>query len=286
MTPQAAGGSARTGSPHPAGSADTTTHGFVRRCALACRVDLADLDVLVDQRGMRNLVLIDQRRDVVWRFPRTEEGCAQLGDAARRLQVLQRYDVPVPRLLNLVPGSLGQGHLMLSRCRGAALDTIDTDALPARSGAALVAGLIDAVARLQAVPVSAWPSPAPGWIGLWQGLLSAASTVPLPPAVRERQIELARAAAAAAVAADIGVVIGLLDWDSATIGDVATDQAALLHGLGQRTAALLRRTAPAWERAEERYQAYVATWPLQWYLWALTSGDVGEQRRGLQSLSG
>ena len=124
----------------------------------------------------------------------------------------------------------------------------------------------------------------------------------LPHDVWHEQLQLASRAAATSANARIGVfhgdlggvncridpdsgaVVGLLDWDSATIGDIATDLVAVLAGVGPRTAARLRETDQEWAAAQQSYAPYLATWPIQHYLWSLNHADQAEQRQALASL--
>ena len=80
-----------------------------------------------------------------------------------------------------------------------------------------------------------------------------------------------------------GAVTGLLDWDSAVVGDPATDIAAVLAGLGPRTAEQARTERPYWREQEVRYRAYLQTWPLQFALWSVAAG-TGEDRRQARAL--
>jgi aminoglycoside phosphotransferase (APT) family kinase protein len=278
---------------------------FVERCARSARVDLARPDVEIDQRGLQHLVLIDRGRGVVYRFPRSARQQHGLATAAARLEVLGRCGLPAPRLLDLVgPGPGILAHLVISHVPGVPLDTVPTDDLPLRHRHRLRSDLIDAVAAIRTIPVASWPAPGPAWPGLWGRLAEqVAACSALPPTVLRYHCELADAAAAVAAAAPLGVfhgdlggvncridagtgaVTGLLDWDSAAVGDPATDIAALLAGLGPRTAADLRASSPWWRREEERYRAYVATWPIQYYLWSLREGAPQEQQEALGMLS-
>jgi aminoglycoside phosphotransferase (APT) family kinase protein len=279
---------------------------FLQQCAQAAGFDLADPDLLVDERGMQNLVLLHPRRGLAARFPRTAERCALLPDAAARLRYLRAHDVPVPRVLDLcAEGGEGLGYLLLEYLHGAPLDEVRTDDLPTRAGDRLVRDLIGAAARIHAVPPAGWPSPAHDWRGLWSSLVAAvAECDALPGDVRQAQLQLALRAAATSANARIGVfhgdlggvncridpesgaVVGLLDWDSATIGDITTDLVAVLAGVGQRTAERLRESDPDWATAQQRYAPYLATWPVQHYLWSLRIALPSAQREALASLIG
>jgi aminoglycoside phosphotransferase (APT) family kinase protein len=279
---------------------------FVQQCAQASGFDLADPDLLVDERGMQNLVLLHPRRGLAARFPRTAEGCALLPDAAARLRFLRSHGVPVPRVLDVyAEAGGGRGYLLLEYVQGVPLDEVRTDDLPTRTAGRLVRDLIGAAARIHAVPPAGWPSPARDWRCLWSSLVGAvAECDALPHDVRQAQLQLALRAAATSATARIGVfhgdlggvncrvdpdsgaVVGLLDWDSATIGDITTDLVAVLAGVGPRTADLLRGSDQEWAAAEQNYAPYLATWPVQHYLWSLRHSLPSEQQQALVALNG
>jgi aminoglycoside phosphotransferase (APT) family kinase protein len=219
-----------------------------------------------------------------------------MSTAADRLEVLRRHGLPAPQLLELVgPEASAVPHMVLSYVPGVALDSLLTDDLPARQRRRLLGDLIDIVAAIRSIPAASWPEPGPAWATLWNRLAEqAAGCRDLPADVREHHAGLAAAAAAVATStrprvfhgdlggvncridAGTGAVTGVLDWDSAAVGDPATDIAALLSGLGPRTAEELRGRSPLWRREEQRYQVYVATWPIQYFLWSQQEGDDGQ----------
>ena len=278
---------------------------FLQRCARTAGLRLDDPGIAVDTRGLQNLVLIDRDRGVVWRFPRTAGGCLMLQDAARRLILLAGHGLPVPLVLDCRPASgPGDGYLMLSYRPGAALDAVDTDALGPPERRRLIDTLIEVVQHVHGIPVEHWPTPRPAWAGIWQALAAdVANCRGLPDPLAEHQLALAQHAALVAAQAPIGIfhgdlggvncridpstgqVLGLLDWDSASVGDTATDIAAILAGLGRVTAEEMRARSERWRAEEERYRAYVDTWPIQYHLWALRSGDPLDRRASLDLLS-
>lgn len=278
---------------------------FVERCARSARLDLAHPDLEIDQRGLQHLALIDRGRGVVYRFPRSARQQVGLATAAERLRVLSACSLPTPRLLDLVgPGPGTVAHMVISYVPGVPLDAVPTDDLPSRHRQRLCSDLIDAVAAIRTIPVASWPEPGPPWTQLWGRLAEqVAACSALPASVQRYHAERADEAAAVASGAQLGVfhgdlggvncridagtgtVTGLLDWDSAAVGDPATDIAALLAGLGPGTAAELRACSPWWRAEEERYQAYVATWPIQYYLWSLREGGLPEQREARAMIS-
>lgn len=266
---------------------------------------LSDPAVEVEERGLQHLVLIDRRRGVVARFPRREEGCLHIADAAARLDLLRRHGLPVPEVLGATAGGgRGRAHLLLRLVPGSGLDTVDTDALQPAARARLVGGLVDTTAQLHRIPTAQWPTPGPTWSQLWSDLLAQIhGCTALQESVRDQQSALAAAALDVARRARIGIfhgdlggvncrvdpesgaVLALLDWDSAAVGDVATDLVALLHGVGPLTASELRAADPRWDAAWHDYPAYVATWPVQCLLWSMREGKLQDRAAALALLT-
>lgn len=276
---------------------------FVQRCAASAGMSLTDPHVEVDQRGLQNLVLIDHSRQLVARFPRSRDRCAAVADAAARLQALHPYAVPVPEVLDCVTGGPGRAHLLLGYLPGEPLDCVATDSLPPAVRSRLVSELRAVTDVLHSVPAAVWPSPAPAWVSLWGDLRGQVATCPsLNADQRERLLPLADAAVDVARRARIGVfhgdlggvncridpatgrVLAILDWDSASIGDVATDLVAVMYGVGPLTSAELRDTDPLWDAAWTDYRAYLATWPIQAYLWSLREGAERDREECLAEL--
>jgi len=278
---------------------------FATRCASSAGLDLANSDVFVDGRGAHNLVLVDQRRGQVWRFPRGEDGCAALSDSASRLAMLGSHGVPVPRVLDIrLAERPGDGYLLLTFVPGVALDGLDTSSLSGSAQDRLAESLIAAVELAHGVPVEGWPSRGQSWQGIWSSLLGEVlACEELPADLLEAHHNLAADAVEAARLAPIGVfhgdlggvniridpeagmVSGLLDWDSAAIGDTATDIAAVLAGLGRGMADVVRARSPRWRAEELRYHTYVRTWPIQSFLWSLRSGSAQDQREAFARLT-
>ncbi len=269
---------------------------LVERCARTAGIDLGRPGTVVDERGSQNLVLLQPDLAVAWRFPRTAHGCAWLPDAAARLGVLGAAGLPVPRVIDLrAAPEPGDGYLLLSYCAGVPLDTVSTDALPTRARDRLLGSLAELLAQLHEIPAARWPTAVPAWAAVWDALArTVEDRADLPIGLQSRQIALTRHAATVAHEAPIGIFHGdlggvncrvdpvtgavqsLLDWDSATVGDTATDIAAILAGLGPATADAMRLRNDHWRSAERRYGAYVATWPVQYYLWACSEGSAAE----------
>lgn len=255
---------------------------FLRRCLAT--TGLTAQEAIVDPRGLQNLVIYDPTADVIWRFPRRPPLTTQLDLAADRLRVARAHGVPTPEVLAVHPDPTpGIGHLVLSHVAGTALDEIDTDALPLAARDHLVASLIDVVETIGRIPPDQWPDPGPPWAPLWAQLHEW---------VREHAPESAgvtRAASQAARTSDIGVfhgdlggvncrvdpesgeVLAVLDWDTAMVGDRATDVAAIVAGVGPETAAALLEASPLWADRVERYRHYIDTWELQARRWAANS---------------
>lgn len=256
---------------------------FLQRCLDTA--GLSEADVVVDPRGLQNLVFYDRASDLIWRFPRRAPQAAQLALAAHRYQVAAAHGVPTARVLAVhADPTPGVGHLVLSRVPGTALDEVGTDDLPQSARDRLVSTLIEVVATIGAIPPEQWPGPGPSWVGLWADLHDW-TVVHAPEAVAVTAV-----AWQSAQTTDIGVfhgdlggvncridpvsgaVQGVLDWDNSMVGDRATDVAAILAGVGPRTAAALLAASPLWAERAERYRTYVDTWPVQGQRWAANSG--------------
>jgi aminoglycoside phosphotransferase (APT) family kinase protein len=277
---------------------------FVARCAQSAGVDLDDPLVAVDQRGMQHLVLIDHARRTVYRFPRKPGQRHQLQQASDRLRMLQTSGLPTPALFHAeYSDHAGLGHLVLEYLPGQPLDEIATDALPAKARSRLIDDLDRALAQIRALDPAQWPEPGPDWATIWQHLSDRAASVDLPTDLQRHHASLADAAAATAATVErrvfhgdlggvncrvdtaTGAITGLLDWDSAAVGDPATDVAAVLAGLGPRTAEQLRTERPYWREHEQRYRAYLDTWPLQFALWSRMDGTEQDRRQALVLLT-
>jgi aminoglycoside 2''-phosphotransferase len=275
---------------------------FVARCARSAGVDLDDPQVAVDQRGMQHLVLVDLGLRVVYRFPRRPGRRRQLQQAADRLHVLQHSALPAPAILDArLSDRAGVGHLVLRYLPGRPLDEVATDDLPGPARSRLIEELDRTLIQVRELEPARWPAPGPDWAALWQDLTQRAVLAQLPAEIRDHHLALAEAAAATAATAPLrvfhgdlggvncridpatGAITGLLDWDSAAVGDPATDVAAVLAGLGPRTADQVRHELPYWREQEVRYRAYLETWPLQFALWSVAAG-TGEDRRQARAL--
>lgn len=251
---------------------------------------------------MQHLVLVDLGRGVVYRFPRRPGQRRQLHHAAERLRLLADSALPAPALLDArLSDRAGVGHLVLRYLPGRPLDEVATDDLPGPARSRLIGELDRTLAQVRALDPARWPAPGPDWAALWQDLAERATLAELPVEIRDHHAALAEVAAATAASAPLrvfhgdlggvncridpatGAITGLLDWDSAVVGDPATDIAAVLAGLGPRTAEQARTERPYWHEQEVRYRAYLQTWPLQFALWSVAAG-TGEDRRQARAL--
>lgn len=262
---------------------------FELACAASAGVDLSATNVSVDPRGLQNLVILAPGR--AYRFPRREAGAAALVEAAERLRIAAAAGVPTAQVLAVVEGAVGTAHLVLSPVAGCGLDEIDAGLLPAAAQSRLARELIDVADLIHTIEPADWPGERQPWGQLWWGLVERA----VAAGASDAELEAARRAARAADGAPIGVfhgdlggvncridpvtgrVTGVLDWDSASVGDIGTDSVAILAGVAAPLAGLIRRVAPRWAEDERRYHDYVATWPLQHRLWAGAQAPIGQQ---------
>jgi len=211
-------------------------------------------------RGNRNHIEIVGDR--VFRFPLTDADRADLPAIAERHEAAVAAGLPAPRVL-----ALHSDHLVLERLPGTPL--VDTHLAPpaqARLGGELAAMLI--VLRT----TREWPRPHIPWAQLWEGL----ATVDDSPEVAEA-IRVARSITPAPVHGDLswgnilvgddGALLGVLDWDGATLADPAQDFSALCFNAGPQIAAAITAATPDAAELNHRADVYLATWPVQNLLW-------------------
>lgn len=211
-------------------------------------------------RGNRNH--IEFVGDRVLRFPLIDADRADLPAIAERHEAAVAAGLPAPRLL-----ALHDDHLVLQRLPGTALfDCHLTPGAARRLGTELAAMLIVLRTTVD------WPAPPIPWARLWEGL----ATVDDGPEVAEA-IRVARSITPAPVhgdlsggnilVADDGSLLGVLDWDGATVADPAQDFSALCFNAGPSVAAAITAATPDAAELNHRADVYLATWPVQNLLW-------------------
>lgn len=222
--------------------------------------------------GAQNVALIGAHQ--VWRFPRRRP--SEIHDQAQRCISAGSLGLGAPEVLDVVPGEIGTAHLVLRRVAG-------TPLLHARPGR-VAPGVLEALARLR--EAHNWPWTPRPWGELWRHLAEVTEEHRASLTHPSEMTRAARHAAAIAASAplsllhadlasdnlllrDDGGFAGLLDWDSAVLGDQAMDVAAVLHVVSARDAAIIQRQDPTVTDSLHRYSAYAATWPLQEELWRL-----------------
>lgn len=250
-----------------------------------CRATASALGMSVEriEVGAHNVVLFDT--EVILRFPiryRDADRIGKLGDRHRRAAAL---GLRAPQVLGEATGEPGTAHLAIRRVHGLPL----TEALTCLGGSqrtralAEVAGLLG---QLRRVEPADWPFPGEEWVALWEGLSPRLDRLAdrLPRARIRDWYAVARRAAEVAADAPLGLmhgdlqnpnvridrrgnVSGVLDWDTALIGDPAMDTAAVLHSVGSEATARLLASLP-WLRDDmQRFAVYRSTWELQNALW-------------------
>ena len=211
-------------------------------------------------RGNRNHIEIFGDR--VLRYPLTDADRADLPAIAARHEAAVAAGLPAPRVLEL-----HDDHLVLQRLPGTPLfDNTLTPAASRRLGAQLAAML----AALRTA--TRWPAPHHPWAQLWERLAEVSDCAEVADAIR-----VARSITPAPVhgdlsggnilVADDGTLLGVLDWDGATIADPAQDFAAVCFNAGPAVAEAIRAHTPDAAALDRRADAYLATWPVQNLLW-------------------
>lgn len=240
---------------------------LIRRC-----LDTVGLPDPVAVVGAQNVVVVGSER--VWRFPRRDPSAVH--DHAARYTAARALGLGAPEVLGVVSGDVGTAHVVLRRLAG-------TPLLTARVRQA-APGVSEALERLRSAQRWNW-NPWP-WTDLWRRLSAVteqhAESLSRPSAMITAARRAAEVAATAPLSvlhgdlasdnlliADDGGFAGLLDWDSAVLGDPAMDTAAVLHVLSPADVAQVRRMLPTVDEDLRRFDVYAATWPLQDELWRL-----------------
>ena len=238
---------------------------LTRRCLAT--VGLLDV-IAVD--GAQNVVVVGDDR--VWRFPRRDP--VAVHDHAARCTAAASLGLGAPEVLDVVPGDVGTAHVVLRRLAG-------TPLLTAR-GQTVADGVAEALERLRSARQWPW-NPMP-WDELWMRLSHVAEQQYASLSQPREMLAAAQHAAAVAATAPLCVLhgdlasdnllirgdggfAGLLDWDSAVLGDPAMDTAAVLHVISTADVVGVRSATPAVDDDLRRFDAYAATWPLQAELW-------------------
>lgn len=211
-------------------------------------------------RGNRNRIEIVGDR--IRRFPLTDADRADLPAVAARHEAAFAAGLPAPRVI-----ALHSDHLVLQRLPGIPLFHTHLSAAAAQRLGHDLARMLHVLRTTRD-----WPQPVHPWARLWEGLAQADDSPAIMAAIR-----VARSITPAPVhgdlsggnilVADDGSLLGVLDWDGATIADPAQDFAALCFNAGPAVAQAVRANTPDADELAWRADVYLATWPVQNLLW-------------------
>lgn len=248
--------------------------------ARSCSLTLAGLGVGVvamDDSGAQNCVAFGDD-GLVYRFPRYAPD--RVGEVALRHQRAKDLGLPAPGVVAVRDGTFGSAHVVLERSPGIPLQKL-LPGLSVMERTRAAHGIAELLMRMRGTTRVEWPFPAPLWAALWQGLSeSVEAAAAAGGTVEPAECELARHAAATAVAAPTGLVHGdlawgnilfspdgallaIIDWDFAVVGDPAVDVAAVLLNIPADMVAAFHRSHLEAHADLLRFDAYLATWDLQ-----------------------
>lgn len=263
---------------------------FVGQCLRTLGLRLGD--VRIDGTGRRNLVVVHQDSDSVFRFPRVEADAESLPDAAVVHQTAAHFGLPVPALLGYQAGSAGTAHMQVQFLAGGGLDSPTVQGLaarqPVRIGRQLAALLLD----LRSISPTRCPLPRVVWSEIWTDLARSVASIEhhvpsdffdsVNTAV-DRAHDASKSAQMGLVHGDLGGVntrfddpgrlTGVLDWDGSGVGDVAADVTAVAMGIPTAARKAMIATVPEFRNDIKRCETYVDTWAGQGALWAIEVGD-------------
>jgi aminoglycoside 2''-phosphotransferase len=250
--------------------------------------------------------------EVVFRFPRHPRAVEELAREVALLRALHgRLPLPIPDpiYLRLDPPEPGEAFMGYPKLPGELLNRADLEALPRADDKRRVADQLGAfLTALHAVPTGGFDPPLAvandraTWVRMYADV--RAGLFPLMRADARRQVaahfeacldDPASSAWTPTVIhgdfgpgnilydADTRAVGGILDWDSAGLGDPATDLAALIgaHGYGADFAKWLAPDYPSLAAELPRARFYLGTFALQEALFGLTTGDAKAFESGM-----
>jgi aminoglycoside 2''-phosphotransferase len=268
-----------------------------RERMLACMPGLVANSVRINQDGLINDVLIVDE-ELVFRFPKSEEGRHALAQEARVLDLVHGYvTLPVPRVTlhpnqgmtyRLIRGQALQQHVLLAQAQqtqerlaeqlGTFLRQLHT--IPAGTVAQHgigAAGSVrlreDWVALYHAVERELFPllmANAREWVGtLFAPLLDGSLELSYDPALIHGDLGPYH------VLYDQGqqCIAGVIDFGTAGLGDPADDFANIINAQGEH---FLRRMIPYYPQIAatlDRARFWASTLELQWALGGIRSGD-------------
>lgn len=248
--------------------------------AHSCSLTLSALGVGVegiDDTGAQNCVAFGDD-GLVYRFPRYEPH--RVGEVAQRHQRAKDLGLPAPGVVSVRDGAHAKAHVVLERSPGIPLQQL-LPHLSASQRTRAAHGIAELLLRMRGTTRTEWPFPAPQWTDLWQGFADCAEAAAAArDSVDPAELELARAAAATAASAPVGLVHGdlawgnilfapdgallaILDWDFAVVGDPAVDVAAVLMNIPEDMVAAFHATHRDADGDLRRFDSYLATWDLQ-----------------------
>ena len=259
-------------------------------------------DALTLRRGQTADVVLDRRRQLVWRFPRSADSCRHLPEHCATLAAVRNAGLPAPEVVSAeFSGGPGTAHVCMRMLVGIALGDA-AKLLSSTSALRLAAELVSLLNRLWAAIPEGFPTPKRAWHRQWldleervrESLLPLLSERGAAQALHDLQNASTTAATSPTafthgdlggenllVQPEDGQLMGVLDWDTAGVGDPALDLAALRASLPRGVWTLVVDRLDASESVLCRADAYSATFGLQEALLGVADGDADAVRRGL-----
>jgi aminoglycoside 2''-phosphotransferase len=265
---------------------------------------------LIEKDGQNSdVVVVDEA--VVFRFPRYAEAIHRLPVVARILRTVRHHvtlAVPDPIYCSLEPPEVGQAFLRYPILPG---EPLWREALEAVADPTVLQGLATQLAgfllELHRVPVEEAVPDSPGAfdpLARWQDLYARIRLRLFPHMRRQARQSVGEHFEAflsdpahlsivpALVHGDFGTgnvlynpaamqITGVIDFDSAGVGDPALDLAAALTNPA-RFARCFTRVYPVTEKIMRRVQFYQGTFALQEALFGLENGDDEAFRSGIE----
>jgi aminoglycoside phosphotransferase (APT) family kinase protein len=273
--------------------------------------DLLDYAAVLDRRpghlrlvrGQYADVVLDRSAGVAWRFPTSEQERQRLAAQALRLARVAALKLPVatPQVRAVrAAAPLGEACIELSLIPGTPLS--DVQLLSSRRRHRLAEKLGDILRHLPRVDASRMDVDRSDWSADWIDLETRVTVILFhrmssqgrarARAELRRAIDVARDVPLTFVHGDLGgsnilvdpsrgSVTGIVDWDSACLGDLAVDVAALTGTVDGALGEDIVRSAGVHAEVLLRADAYRATFALQEALFGAEYGNDAALSAGL-----
>lgn len=266
----------------------------------------AQPDSLTLRRGQTADVVLDRTRRLAWRFPRSADSCRHLPEQCATLVAVRKAGLPAPEVVGAeFSGGPGTAHVCMRLLVGVALGDA-ANLLSSTSALRLTADLASLLNRLWAATPEGLPASKRAWHQQWRDMEQRARKSLLPllsgaaaaQALHDLQTAVTTASTSptAFIHGDLGgenllvqpedgQLVGVLDWDTAGVGDPAVDLAALRATLPRSVWTLLVDRVDGSDSMLCRADAYSATFGLQEALLGVADGDTDAVHRGLSGYS-